>query len=121
MGIMAYMQQVLLPQEMLAGMTAAQREYLSGIPPLITTALAIGVWGGLIGSVMLLYRNSMSFYVLVASMSGIFIQLLYTLINGTVLELLGIQGLLFPFTVLLMALILVILSRFAFFRGWMKL
>lgn len=120
MGIMAYVQQVLMPQEMMSSLTPEQRDYYSEIPAWINTAFAIGVWGGEIGSVMMLARNKMSFYVLQASLAGVSVQLIYILFNGTILELLGIQGLLLPISIFLMALILMVLARFAIWRGWMQ-
>jgi hypothetical protein len=120
MGIMSYVQQVVLPQEMMAGMTPEQRAYLSDIPAWINTALAFGVWGGFVGSILLLMRNGLAFYVLLCALAGTAVDLIYILIKGAVLDLLGFQGLLFPFTILIVALVLVLLARYARWRSWLN-
>ena len=52
------------------GMTEAQMAYFHAMPAWTHAAWAIGVWGGLLGSVLLLLRLRWAFHVFVASFLG---------------------------------------------------
>ena len=52
------------------GMTAAQLEYFNAVPAWTLGAWAIGVWGGLLGGILLLLRRKLATPVFVASFLG---------------------------------------------------
>jgi hypothetical protein len=52
------------------GMTAAQMEYFHAMPAWTHAAWAIGVWGGLLGSVLLLLRLKWALHAFVLSFLG---------------------------------------------------
>ena len=60
------------------GMTAAQVEYFNAMPMWTHGAWAIGVWGGVLGSLLLLLRNKLAFPVFAVSLGAFLISLLYT-------------------------------------------
>ena len=57
--------------DVLASYRESERAIVEGRPVWATGAFAIGVFGGALGSVLLLLRKSASFYVLIASMLGV--------------------------------------------------
>jgi hypothetical protein len=75
------------------GMTEEQIAYYAAMPTWLTGLWAIGVWGGLAGSLLLLLRSKWALHAFVASLAGFLVSLIYTyaLTNG--MEIAGTQGL----------------------------
>lgn len=60
-----------------AGMTDAQIAFMHEAPTWLTAVWAIGVWGGLLGAVLLLVRNKLAAPVFIASLISFVISALY--------------------------------------------
>jgi hypothetical protein len=59
-------------------MTEAQMTYYEAMPPWMTAVWAIGVWGGVLGSLLLLLRRRWAFPVFVLSLAAYVLSLIYT-------------------------------------------
>lgn len=55
----------------MAGFTPEQLAFLYGMPALVRSAWAVGVWGGVAGSLLLLLRRRMAVWVYLASIVGV--------------------------------------------------
>ena len=75
LGVMTYMQEV--NPDSLAAMPEAYRTMVEMRPAWATGAFAIAVWGGALGCVLLLLRKAIAFYVLIASLLGVLVQMTY--------------------------------------------
>jgi hypothetical protein len=66
-------------------MNDAQIAYMDAMPAWMTAAWAIGVWGGLAGTVLLLLRSKWAYPVFVASLAAFVLTLVYSygLSNGS--------------------------------------
>lgn len=60
------------------GMTGPQIAYLDAMPAWMTSVWAVGVWGGLLGSVLLLARQRLAFPVFGVSLAAFLISLVYS-------------------------------------------
>ncbi len=60
-----------------SGMTPDQIAYYDTMPVWMTAVWAIGVWGGVLGSLLLLLRNKLAFPVFVVSFAAFLTSLLY--------------------------------------------
>ncbi|MDP1914547.1 hypothetical protein [Brevundimonas sp.] len=60
-----------------AGMTEAHIAYVNAMPAWTNAAWAFGVWGGLLGSVLLLLRMKWAFHVYLVSLLGLIGSLIY--------------------------------------------
>lgn len=60
-----------------AGMTDAQIAHFNSMPGWMTAVWAIGVWGGVLGSLLLLWRSKWAFEVFVASLIAFVASLIY--------------------------------------------
>lgn len=60
-----------------AGMTPDQIAYYGTMPVWMTAVWAIGVWGGVLGSLLLLLRNKLAFPVFAASFAAFLTSLFY--------------------------------------------
>lgn len=119
LGCAAYLADVTLTPEDIAGMSATQQAPYASRPAWAVAATAIAVWGGAAGSIGLILRKRWATPVLIASLAGVVVQdiALFALTGGgsqdgpTVAVL---QGL-----VLVIAIGLVLLGRKAAARGWL--
>ncbi|KPJ92273.1 MAG: hypothetical protein AMJ53_09705 [Gammaproteobacteria bacterium SG8_11] len=64
--------------EFVATLPETHRAIIEGRPAWATGGFAIGVFGGAIGCLLLLFRKSTSFYVFVASLLGIIVTMIHT-------------------------------------------
>lgn len=60
------------------GMTADQMAYYEAMPAWMTGVWALGVWGAVAGSILLLLRSRHAVWAFAASLLGLAISLLYT-------------------------------------------
>lgn len=120
MGVMAYIGQVMVPPEMLSELPSEQREYLLNIPAWATGAFAIAVWGGVLGTILLLLRRKSATIVLVVSLIGLLVQQFYGFFMGNALEIYGPTGLILPILTLIVSVFLIWMSDFATKKGWMR-
>lgn len=61
-----------------AGMTPEQIAYYQAMPGWMTAVWATGVWGGVLGSLLLLLRKKLAFPVFAVSFAAFLLSLLYT-------------------------------------------
>ncbi len=61
----------------LAAMTPEQRAWLASFPLWMEVAWALGVWGAIIGSFLLLLRSRLAVPVLAVSLTGLIVSTLY--------------------------------------------
>lgn len=59
------------------GMTDAQIAHFAEFPAVMTAVWAVGVWGALLGTVLLLIRNKLAVPVFIASLVSFLISLVY--------------------------------------------
>lgn len=78
--------------EYMAGFTPEQLAFFYALPSWTIAAWAIGVWGGVLGSLLLLLRKSVAAWVFLASLIGVVLTTFqnYVLSNG--LEVMGGSG-----------------------------
>jgi hypothetical protein len=61
-----------------AGMTPAQIAHYQDMPPWMTVVWTIGVWGAVLGSVLMLLRNKRAVPVFAVSLAAFLVSLIYT-------------------------------------------
>ena len=116
MGVINFFVQ--LNPEMLASYRESERAIIVGRPAWATTGFAIAVFGGSLGSLLLLLKNSTGFYLFIASLLGVVITMTHTLsigINFGAGEIFGI--ILMP---IMLAVFLIWYSKQAENRGWLS-
>ncbi len=74
MGVMNLLMQ--MNADALAAMPEAQRAIIEGRPAWATGAFAIAVFGGALGSFLLLLRKSAAFYLFIASLLGMIVHMI---------------------------------------------
>lgn len=77
MGCVDYLLTVTSNQTYLAKMPADQIAYMNALPKWLTAMWAIGVWGGLAGSILLLMRSRYAVWAYALSLAGAVVGLGY--------------------------------------------
>lgn len=104
--------------EMLDAYRESERAIIQGRPAWATAAFAIAAFGGVLGSLLLLFRRSVAIYLFVASLTGVIVTMVHTLGSGIDFglgEMLGI--ILMPIVV---AAFLIWYSRHTTSKGWIN-
>ena len=82
------------------GMTEAQIAYMHAFPAWMTAVWAIGVWGAVLGSILLLLRRRWAFHAFAISLAAIVVSLIYTYLLSNGGEVMGQNGLIMQLVVL---------------------
>jgi hypothetical protein len=103
----------------LAALSPAQQALYNARPGWAVAATALAVFGGAIGCVGLLMRKRWASTLFLLSLVGILVQDfgLFVLVNGAALA--GLTAVALQSLVLIIAIGLILLSRFAVARGWL--
>jgi hypothetical protein len=96
-----------------AGMTPAQIAHAQDMPIWMTLDWAVGAWGALIGSALILLRNKLAWPVLAVSLAAFLLSLAYTYVLTDGGQIMG------PRMAVTSAVIAGLLALFTAYAGWM--
>ena len=98
-------------------LTPEQLEFFYGLPSWVIAFWAIAVWGGVLGSILLLLRKGLAVPVFTVSFVSMLITAIQNYVFSNALEVSGMFGLIFSGVIFLVALGLVLYSRAMRGRG----
>jgi ABC-type xylose transport system permease subunit len=119
-GVMSYLMSVTAGPEVLAALPEAERALYADIPAWATSAYAIAVFGGLLGSVALLLRQAWAVPLFVVSLIGVLVQMGHAFFMTALLQVKGASAAILPVLILAIAAYLVWYARSARARGWLR-
>ena len=108
----AYMRQM--------GMTEPQIAYFHAMPAWMTAVWAVGVWGAVLGTILLLFRSRWAFHVYVASLVGFLLSLVYAYLLSDGASVMGQQTSIMNLVILAGCLFFVWYSRLMAKRGVLR-
>jgi len=118
MGAVDYLMTETKNAAYMGSFTPEQLEYFYSYPAWAISTWAIAVWGGVLGSVLLLLRRRLAFPVFVASFLGLVVTNVYTLILSPGIEMMGgAGGLVFTGVIVLVSILLIVYSNAQAKRG----
>lgn len=120
MGVMAYVAQVTMSPEAMQALPENERMLYENTPSWATGAFALAVWGGALGSMLLLLRRKLATPILIISLVGIAVQVFHAFFMSNSIDVYGPGGMVMPLMVAIIAVYLVWLSKKATANGWMK-
>ncbi len=121
MGVLNYLAQAFITEEMKAEYTVEQLTLIEGRPAWVTAAFAIAVWGGLLGCIALLIRKRWARPLLLISLLGIVAQTGYNLFATDALAVFGsLMGLVIPLIVVIIGILLVLIAKIADRKHWLS-
>ncbi len=119
MGIMNLFMQ--MNADALATMPEAQRAIIEGRPAWATGAFAIAVFGGALGSLLLLLRKSAAFYLFIASLLGMLVHMIpYLGMAGSTIDFGPFEISMYILMPLVVAAFLIWYSKHAKSKGWIS-
>ena len=120
LGVFAYLAQAFMSEDTLQSLPEAEQAIYQDVPAWATAAFALAVWGGALGCVLLLLRKRWTKVVLLISLFGIIVQMIYNVFISKSLEVYGPTGLVMPILVVFIGAFLVWYSRKADTNGWLN-
>jgi len=119
-GLVAYISSVTISPEAMAKMTMEQQAFYSETPTWATAAFALAVNAGVLGSLFLLLRKSWAVPMFVLSLVAIIAQNIDAFILRDAYSLSGINGVILPALIFVVAVALVIYSRGVKEQRWLN-
>jgi len=103
----------------LAQFTVEQRAYFTSFPLWMEAVWAIGVWGGVLGAVLLLMRSKWAFHAFLASLIAFAVSVVYGQMSGGSAAM-GTTGMIFSAVIFVLGLIFVMYSRMMARKGVLR-
>jgi hypothetical protein len=117
LGAVNYVVQMM--PDMLATYPESHRAIIEGRPAWATAAFAVAVFGGTLGSVLLLLRKSTAFFWFIGSLLGVFVTMIHTLgVAESAIDFSPAEIATMILMPLAVAVLLVWYSKYAEGRGW---
>ena len=120
LGVLAYLAQAFMSEETLQSLPEPEQAIYQDVPAWATAAFALAVWGGALGCLLLLLRKRWAKIVLIISLLGIVVQMIYNVFLSKSLEVYGPGGLIMPVLVVFIGAFLVWYSRKVDTNGWLN-
>jgi len=120
LGVNAYLQQAYDTESHRAMYTVEQLEMVNNAPSWYTAAFAVAVFGGLLGCIALLLRKKWSKSILLLSLIGIIVQLIYNLFISKAMEVYGPGAIVMPIMVAVIGIFLVWFAKKGIAKGWLS-
>lgn len=86
------------------GMTPAQVDYFNAMPAWMNAVWAVGVWGALLGSILLLLRMKWAVHAFAASLAALVVSLIYAYLLSDGAEVMGTGPMIMNFVIFLAAI-----------------
>lgn len=120
-GVLDYLMTETRNASYMSVFTPEQLAYFNGLPKWIIATWAIGVWGGLLGSLLILLQRRRAVQVLTVSLLSAAVTFFYNFVLSDGLRVMGgAAALLMPAVVIVVAILLLIYSRQAAQSGRLR-
>lgn len=120
MGVTAYLGDAYMPEEVFITLPDAQQEMYNTRPAWATAAFALGVFGGLLGCIMLLLRKKIAKPLFIISLVSVLVLYLYMFGMNDGLEVLGPNSIYMPIMVTIVCILLVLFANKSIKKGWLS-
>ena len=118
MGCAFFAIEIFAQEAAMESMTQAQKEWARSIPRWIYFVYGVAVTTGVAGSIGLFLRKSWTIATFAICLAAVTVQMVYTMLIGGGLQVMGPSGLIMPSMVIGIAAALLWFSWFARSRGW---
>jgi len=120
-GAMDYVMTQTRNEKYMSGFTSEQLDYFYGFPAWVVAAWALAVWGGVLGSLLLLLRKRLAVPALLVSFLAMVVTTIHNFVLTNGMEIMGGGAgmLAFNAAIFLVALGLVVYSRALRAKGWL--
>ena len=119
LGVIAYLGQVYMPQEVKQALPPAEQAYYANVPSWVTGAFAIAVFAGALGCIALLLKKKIAISLLFISLIAVLVQFVYNTIIQTDMEV-TVAKLVWPVLIIAIAIFLVWFSKDSKTKGYIS-
>lgn len=119
MGAFDYLMTETRNESYMSRFTPEQLEFFYGFPVWLVAFWAVAVWGGLLGTALLLMRKRLAVPVLLVSFLSMVVTAIHNFLVSDGLEVMGGTGLVFSLLIFAFALCLWLYARALAQRGWL--
>lgn len=121
MGVLAYLGDAYMKDEMRAVYTEIQRNLLNDLPAWITGAFAIAVFVGVLGCVALLFRKKIALPLFVISLLAVLARTFhfFFMTNGTEIFSVG-EGTVMPIVTVVISAFLIMFAKMSIDKNWLS-
>jgi len=120
MGVWAYISTMTMTVEALVAMPEAQQQIHNDTPAWANGAFAIAVFGGLLGSILLLLKKALAYPVLLISLLAVLVQMFNAFFIMNSFAVFGPGGVIMPIMVIVIGALLVWLAKYAKSKNWIN-
>lgn len=120
LGMAAYVMQVTMTEQTLLQYPEAERAIYANMPVWATSAFAIAVTAGTLGSALLLLRSTWAVPTFLLSLAGVFVQMYHAFVVANVMEVVGPSSAIGPAFVIGIGVALIWYSRNVKEKGWLR-
>jgi hypothetical protein len=103
-----------------ATLSELQRSFFENRPNWATAGYAVAVFSGALGCLALLLRKAWALPMLILCLVGIVIQIFHAIALGNGIEVFGLEGLILPILVFIVACLLTWFAHYCGKRGWLS-
>ena len=118
-GVVRYVMQLRLTEDVLTALPEAERALYTNIPTWAISAFAVAVIAGAIGSVLLLMRSVWAVPVFLISLLGVLVQMYHAFVIANAIDVLGPGSALVPTLIVGIGVGLIWYARSAKEKGWL--
>lgn len=119
LGVIAYLGQVYMPQEVKQALPPAEQTYYANVPSWVTGAFAIAVFAGVLGCISLLLKKKIAISLLYVSLIAVLVQFIYNTIIQTDMEVTAVK-LVWPVLIIAIAVFLVWFAKDSKTKGYLS-
>lgn len=118
MGINQYVQQAYMTNSFKAMFTEEQLQLIADAPAWATAAFAIAVFGGFLGSILLLLRKKSAKIIFIISLIAILVQMYYNFFVIDSFAIYGPGAAVMPTLIIIFALFFIWFSKYSIKKNW---
>jgi len=108
-------------KEWMSGLTPAQLDFIDGFPFWVVAAWGLAVWGGVLGSLLLLLRKRLAAHLFLLSLIGIVVSKAHNYLLSNGLKVMGgVGSLSFAAVILVIGVLLLVYARSMCKRGVLR-
>jgi hypothetical protein len=120
MGVLQYIGQAYNTNGFREQYTDEQLEILANTPAWVTAAFALGVFGGVLGSILLLFKKKWAYYLFLISLIGVIVQMIHNLFIIKAADIYGPGAAIMTAMIIGFSLLLVWFSKKAIANSWIS-
>jgi predicted permease len=109
-----------MTDKMIAALPVAEQELYANVPAWVTAVFAIAVFGGALGSIVLLARKKIATTIFTISFVAIIAQMIYNFFLSNTMEVYGPGGMIMPIMVIIIGIFLIWYAKYSTKKEWLS-